>query len=97
MSFQLKQAIASGCAALVAIAALWGLDLKLLNEPAVQGLIIAAAGALASFIPKKPAPTLTEAYHVVESANQARERQRFADDQPGGLRADDGHLRPDNQ
>lgn len=96
LSNQQRQAIVSGCGFLVSLGALWGLNIEWLNSPVIQGLIATAVGALASFLVKTPEPSLTEAYHVVEKANQAREAERWrADRQPAGLLDDDGFKRPD--
>ncbi|MBK3400428.1 hypothetical protein [Methylobacterium ajmalii] len=100
LSFQVKQAISSGLAALVALAAIWGFDLSALNNPVVQGIIMSVAAAAASFLVKPPAkspPTLEEAYHVVDKANQARERSVLRDASPDRLHEDDGFKRPDPQ
>ncbi|WP_298951548.1 hypothetical protein [uncultured Methylobacterium sp.] len=99
LSFQVKQAITSGLATLVALLAIWGVDASVLNDPRIQGIILTVVAAAASFLVKEPsqAPSLQEAYHVVQAAEQAREHERWRADAAGaaGLRDDDGFKRPD--
>ncbi|GJE18765.1 hypothetical protein [Methylobacterium marchantiae] len=98
MSYNVRQFITTLLAALVALLAIWNIDVGFLNDPTIQTIVVMAIGSLASFIPKAPQPrqpTLSEAYHVVNTANEAREQARFASDtQPDRVRDDDGYQRP---